>query len=231
MKKILKSKEEKNIFSIIIIIIVGCIVMAIVDRFIRPVYFIKSLIKFIFFLIIPIIYFKVTKNKDFKEIFKIKKENIGKYLLLGLGVYIFILGSYYITQNFYNFSGVVGVIEKNFRISKDNFVIISLYIAFCNSLLEEIFFRGIGFHMLSKYVSKKYAYLFSASTFAIYHMAIIDGWFSPIIFILIILGLLFAGYIFDYIDDKEENIYNSWMVHMFANFAINTVGFILFGII
>ena len=32
-------------------------------------------------------------------------------------------------------------------------------------------------------------------------------------------------------DEKYNNIYSSWLVHMCANFAINTVGFILFGIL
>ena len=35
----------------------------------------------------------------------------------------------------------------------------------------------------------------------------------------------------DYLNERCENIYMSWLVHMFANFAINTVGCILFGII
>ena len=29
-------------------------------------------------------------------------------------------------------------------------------------------------------------------------------------------------------DEKYENIYLSWLVHMFANFATNTIGFMLF---
>ena len=35
----------------------------------------------------------------------------------------------------------------------------------------------------------------------------------------------------DYLNELNNNIYSSWFVHMFANFAINTVGFILFGVI
>jgi hypothetical protein len=37
--------------------------------------------------------------------------------------------------------------------------------------------------------------------------------------------------IFNILNEKSENIYASWLSHMFANFAINTIGFILFGII
>ena len=44
-------------------------------------------------------------------------------------------------------------------------------------------------------------------------------------------GLIVGGCIFNYLNEKNDNIYPSWFVHMFANFAINTVGFILFGIL
>ena len=44
-------------------------------------------------------------------------------------------------------------------------------------------------------------------------------------------GLIAGGCIFDYLNEKNGNIYSSWFVHMFANFAINTVGMILFGVI
>lgn len=57
------------------------------------------------------------------------------------------------------------------------------------------------------------------------------GWFSPVLFILAILGLMIGGCIFNYLDEKNGTIFQSWMVHMFANLAINTVGMILFGMI
>jgi CAAX amino terminal protease family. len=48
---------------------------------------------------------------------------------------------------------------------------------------------------------------------------------------LLIAGLFFAGLVFNWLNEKAETIYASWMVHMFANFAINTIGYILFGIL
>jgi hypothetical protein len=57
------------------------------------------------------------------------------------------------------------------------------------------------------------------------------GWFSIWIYILSMAGLFIGGCIFNYLNEKCESIYPSWIVHMFANFAINTVGFILFGIL
>ena len=57
------------------------------------------------------------------------------------------------------------------------------------------------------------------------------GWFDVIVIALAIIGLAIGGMIFNYFNEKNENIYMSWLIHMFANFAINTIGFVLFGII
>ena len=57
------------------------------------------------------------------------------------------------------------------------------------------------------------------------------NWFNWILFIVAMLGLFIGGLLFNYLNEENENIYSSWLVHMFANFAINTVGFIMYGII
>jgi len=54
------------------------------------------------------------------------------------------------------------------------------------------------------------------------------GWFSPLIFLLALTGLFVGGLIFNFFNERFGNIYVSWLIHMFANFAINTVGFIMF---
>ncbi|NMO95148.1 hypothetical protein [Paenibacillus lemnae] len=38
------------------------------------------------------------------------------------------------------------------------------------------------------------------------------------------------GLLFNWLNEKNGNIYASWMVHMCANLAINTIGFMLFEI-
>ena len=67
--------------------------------------------------------------------------------------------------------------------------------------------------------------------FALYHIAMMTGWFSIWVFAIALLGLFLGGLIFNYLNEKSDNIYTSWFVHMSANFAINTIGFMLFGII
>lgn len=48
---------------------------------------------------------------------------------------------------------------------------------------------------------------------------------------LLLVWLIVGGCIFNYLNERNDSIYSSWFVHMFANFAINTVGFILFGVL
>ena len=57
------------------------------------------------------------------------------------------------------------------------------------------------------------------------------GYYGVHILALVVVGLFAAGIMFNYVNEKSENIYTSWLVHMFANFSINTVGAILFGIL
>ena len=59
----------------------------------------------------------------------------------------------------------------------------------------------------------------------------IGGWFSPIIYVLALIGLFLIGCFLNYLNEKCNNIYPSWLVHMFSNFGINTVGLILFDIL
>lgn len=223
-------KISKKLICTIVIVMLGCIVMAITDAIFKPTYIIKSIIKIIFFLIIPLIYFWKNKDSEIKKIIIPSKKGLIKSLILGVGVYVIIFSAYLIIRNFYDFFLIADLLINNVGVNGNNFIFIALYISFCNSLLEEFFFRGFAFLNIIKYMGRKWAYLFSSVMFAVYHIAIMNGWFSPILFVLAMLGLMIGGFIFNYLDEKNENIYNSWMVHMFANFAINTIGFIIFGI-
>lgn len=63
-------------------------------------------------------------------------------------------------------------------------------------------------------------------------MSFIDGFIKPpyLIKSVVKIVLFLGGLIFNYLNEKCKNIYPSWLVHMCANFATNTIGFILFGI-
>ena len=209
------------------------IAITLIDAFVRPNYFLKIPIKILFFLALPILFFLKNKDvlRDFKKIFVFKKAGILKALLLGLGVYAVFLGGYFLTRNIIDFSNVTSSLTEGMGITAENFIFVSLYISLMNSFLEEFFFRGFGFITLKKYTSRSVAYLFSSTLFAIYHIGMLVGMFNLGALALLLMGLIIGGCIFNYLNELNDNIYPSWFVHMFANFAINTVGFILFGVL
>ena len=204
-----------------------------IDAVIHPGYFVKIPIKILFFLIFPIIFFAANKAdfSEFKKIFIFRRGGLFRSLLLGAAIYSVIVLGYFLTRNIIDFSNVTSNLTAGMGITADNFIYVSLYISFMNSFLEEFFFRGYGFMTLKKYTGRKFAYLFSSSVFAAYHVGMLIGMFRIGALLLLLLGLIAGGCIFNRLNELNDNIYPSWFVHMFANFAINTVGFLLFGVL
>lgn len=223
--------NRKRIISIITIIILSCIVLAVIDGIIQPRYLLKSGMKLMLFLVIPFVYALFDKKLKLRELFKINKRGIKTAFMLCIPVYVVILAAYWLLKDVFDFSGITKALTNNIGVNGDNFLIVSVYISFINSFVEEFFFRGFAFLSLKRVTSGKAATIFSAAMFALYHIAIMTGWFSAGIFVITIAGLFLGGLIFNYLDARSDNIYTSWFVHMFANFSINTIGFMLFGII
>lgn len=223
--------KRREVIVITTLIVFCCLVMAIVDGIIRPDYAIKSVIKIVLFLLAPVLYSMYDKNLQLKSVLKFKKKDIKLTVGLAVAVYVVVLAAYFVTKNIFDFSGVTKSLESNIGVTGDRFIWVALYISFINSFLEEFFFRGFAFLTIRRLTTRRFAYVFSALMFTLYHIAMMGGWFSIWVYIIIMVGLFVGGLIFDYLNERNETIYSSWMVHMFANFAINTVGFILFGII
>lgn len=211
-----------------ILVIIACIVMGIVDAVIQPGYAIKSAIKIIMFLLIPIVYGLFLKEFNIKNLMKPDKKGLCIALCLGFVIYGVVLGAYWIFKDVFDFSALTGSLNETTGVNKSNFFWVAIYISFVNSLLEEFFFRGFSFITLKKLTSRRFAYVFSSMAFALYHIAMMIGWFGLPVILISLVGLFIGGMIFNRFDEKSENIYLSWLIHMFANFATNTIGFILF---
>lgn len=227
-----KLMKTRNLYVILTVFLCS-IIMSLIDGIIQPTYLLKSICKIGLFFIVPLIYFMIYKNeKDyFKRLFKLNIKSFIYSLILGISVYFIIIIAYFIFRNFIDFTSIQESLFNQGGINADNFIYVALYISFVNSLLEEFFFRGYAFMLLKKNKNIKFAYLFSSFLFAFYHVGMTIGWFHPIIYILAMLSLFVGGCIFNYLNNQFECIYSSWFVHMFANFAINTIGFLLFGLI
>ena len=219
-----KSKKEK--FGIIILVIVCCIIMALVETVIEPAYFVKSAAKIAVFLAVPLIVMKLLKIKIFDNNTKLNKKDVPKLLLTGAAIYGVIIGAFFLTRDVFDYSELVSSLSADQNVDSKNFIWIALYISFGNSFLEEFLFRFVSFIKLSEFVSKKFAYIFSSLMFAVYHIAMIGASFPLPLLLLALFGLAVGGFIFDLVDNKSKNIYNSWIIHMFADFAIMTIWYI-----
>ena len=218
---------KKSTVWVIAVTVAACAVMALVDGVWQPPYAIKSAIKILLFLGLPLFLSLTAKDIAYRELFRFQKKGFAIALGLGLGLYALILGAYFLIGGFFDFSAIVGNLSANAGVTKENFLFVSLYISFVNSLLEEFFFRGFVFTNLKRLKSRSFAHLFSAAAFSLYHVAMMIGWFSPLLFTLVMTGLVVGGMIFNYMNERLNTIYCSWLTHMFANFAINTIGFLL----
>ena len=204
--------------------------MAIVDGVISPGYFPKAAAKVVLFLAFPI--FAGSAGNNLKSVLKPgdRKELI-QSLLLGAAVYGIIIGAYFVLSPFLDLVKIKDMLHTRLGVNRDNFILVALYISVFNSLLEEFFFRGYIFLGLLGKTSRIKAHGISAGIFAVYHVAILKGWFSPLIFAVSMLGLFTGGILFNLLNERNKNIISSWLVHMGANLAINTVGLLMFGIL
>ena len=217
-------------FYIVIITIFACVCMGIVDAVIQPGYAIKSAIKIAMFLLLPFIYSLFDKEYKITKVFKPDKKGFRLAFLMSVLIYAVILSAYFIFRNVFDFSSLTSSLTSTTGVNKQNFIFVALYISFANSLLEEFFFRGFSFLTLKEVSDRKFAYIFSSLMFALYHIAMMIGWFSIGVILLSLVGLFVGGVIFNYFNEKYNNIYLSWLIHMFSNFATNTIGFILFSV-
>ncbi len=225
--------KQKKIY-VIASIVFCALAMSLVDSVLQPGYVVKSGIKICLFLIVPIAYFFVNaeQKKELKRLFVPKKKHLLLSLALGGAVFGAIIGGYFLLRGVIDFSGITNNLTQTAGVKRENFVWVALYISIVNSLLEEFFFRGYGFLHLKSLISRKAAYSVSAGLFALYHVGMTATMFDSVwLFLLSFIGLYIGGVLFNILDEKSESIYASWIVHMFANLAINTIGMILFGIL
>ncbi len=213
-------------WKIPVLVLAACTLMGLVDAVWQPGYIIKSAIKMVLFLGIPALWCRGAV----KPFLKPDKKGLFMAIFLGILVYAIIVGGYLIFRNVFDFSALTKSLGETTGVNTSNFLWVALYISFVNSFLEEFFFRGFSFLALRKYTSRKFAFFFSSIAFALYHIAMMLGWFSLPVVLLSLAGIFVGGLLFNLCDEKHGNIYLSWLIHMFANFATNTIGFILFAV-
>lgn len=205
--------------------ILVCVLMIFVEQLIQPVYVVKSFIKFVLFLG-GIFAYCLANKKTFLS-FTCKVKELKQILVIAISVYAFILICFFLLRDFMDLNQIRDSLMGKEGIDKQNFLFVAVYISLINSFIEELFFRGFTFKELKTLKNQHFAHVFSAGSFAIYHIGIISGWFSVPIFALMIIALFVAGIILNLFCQYADSIFGSWIVHVSANLAINTIGFMI----
>lgn len=219
---------------IIVSSLIACILLYFVEQVLVVSYLVKTVLKIMFFIIIPFIYMKFIKIQSPSNAEKYK--NTDKYhlkmgFLFGSLSFLIILITYYLLRNVVDLQSISYELQNKSKITASSFIFVGLYITLGNSFLEEYFFRGFVFLNLYEHKSKKFAYIYSSLLFGLYHIAIFKTWFSIELIGLALIGLITVGFIFNWLDTKSRNFFNSWIVHVLADSAIILIGLRMFGII
>jgi len=211
MKYILKST------NIVFLSVISCVVLLIIDRWFYSSYLIRTLFKILLLVMIPLFFIKTKRSVNF--LYK-KDFNLKFGLFLWLFSFSIIIIAYLLFWNFVDLDRIRFELLNNLKISKDNFIFISIYITFFNSFIEEFYFRGFIFLNVFE-ESPKFAYFFSSILFSLYHVSIFFTWFDKIwLFFLCLLGLFLWWLIFNLLNSKTKTLYNSWITHICADIAI-----------
>lgn len=205
--------------SILLAVALCCGVMILVETVLQPGYAVKSAVKLVLFL---------GTVLAFRPHGLLGREGLRMGLGLGAGIYALILLGFRMFRPFIDLEAIAAGLLGKEGVDRGNFLWVALYISIVNSFLEELLFRGLAFLELRRHT--RFAGIFSAGAFAVYHIGILEGWFSPWIYGLCLAGLFLGGLIFNRLD-RGGSILPSWLAHAAANLAINTIGLMMFGIL
>lgn len=217
--------DKKQNFTIgIIFALLSVSIVFITEQFIQPEYTIKSLVKIMSFMS-AILFYKVISRKELADIIRLHKiKNIKPILIFMICFFVGVTIAFFLFRDFLDLQSIKQSLLTKEKLTKENCIFVFLYIIFCNSFLEESFFRG--------FVSGIFSYnrigrIFSAILFSFYHIGIFISWFDPFIFVLSILGLTAVGLFLQWLSEKFDSILASYITHACANVAINIIGTLL----
>ncbi len=208
----------------------GCLIMLFTDGIWQPGYMIKSAVKVVVFLLLPLVLSRLT-GLSVTGYLRPKKSAVITGGLLGLATVLVILGAYALLHPYLDLSAVPQALEEDTGITKDNFLFVALYITLGNSLLEEFFFRGFSYFCLAGEVGQRFAAIFSSLAFAVYHAGMLITMLNPVLFALALAALACCGLFFIFLNRRSSSIWTSWLVHMGANIGINLIAMILLGML
>jgi uncharacterized protein len=97
------------------------------------------------------------------------------------------------------------------------------YVPLVNALGEEMFFRCGLYLEMADLGHERFATVFSAALFSLYHLSIVKSWFDPPLLAAMLSGLFIAGLFLNHIARRDRHILGVWLIHGLVNFLILSV--------
>ncbi|SRR6056297_1621981 len=224
-------KTQKRI--IIAYSLTAVLLLYAVEQILMPGYIIKSISKIMIFFVGPSLLYKALGKKK-KNSFFAKKGSVSlkRIVFFGAGAFASVMAAYELLRGQINPEIIIGELERALEVNAENFIVVGIYIIVVNAAIEEIFFRGFVFLNLknNSQGERFFAHGYSALLFSVYHLSIFKTWFDVKLIAVAILGLIAAGIFFNCIDEKNETIVYSYMVHACGDAAIILIGLRMFGL-
>ncbi|WP_162287809.1 CPBP family intramembrane glutamic endopeptidase [Indiicoccus explosivorum] len=210
----------------------ACLFLYIIEQVLDVNYAVKTAVKLVLFILLPLFYVWKIKQGRLSEILALKNagwRGLIPAFLFGFAAFSAVLAAFFILQESIDLAAIAYEMETKLGITPQVFVFVAFYVTFLNSLLEEFFFRGFLFLELHRLGYRTTAYVFSSLLFGLYHIAIFQSWFSLPVTLLALAGLIGVGFLFDWLVSRSDSFISSWIVHIFADIAIVLIGFHMFG--
>lgn len=193
--------------------------------------FMKQGYKLVLLVIVPLVVIYRFKRTTFTKEYHFNDlswRDVKRPLYVGVVLYVLTIIGYIIFRPIIGTDTLVTGLEER-GINADNIIFAGLYLSFINSFIEEFFFRGFLYQHFAM-CSKTVGYFVSSALFSIYHVLVMFAIFDVLMGIVATLGLGLVGIGLVYINQSNKSIVNSWIVHIFADLAVISIGvFLVFG--
>jgi membrane protease YdiL (CAAX protease family) len=214
--------------KLILLILVGCVLMAGVDASSWP-YPIKAILKMTLFIGLPVLWshrYPHWPKTDWRLPSHSLRLRLGALALAEIGL---LIGLLVVLLPVVDTSLLEEILRANFAGRPLIFLGVTFYIVVINAGLEEWYFRGFAYLRLRQALPKRWALVLSALLFSAYHLALMAGLFPLPLYITFVIGLAGVGAFFGWIDDRFNSLWPSFVIHASANLAMNLVAMHLLG--
>jgi membrane protease YdiL (CAAX protease family) len=225
-------KIRAIVLSAVGILVVVCYIW--VARVLQLEYTQKSTIKMAMFFAVPLLYWLAWQRQPLRSVLKRllpRRDQLPRLLvLLAAGALIIVAANLLVEPlgRLFGIQSIFAEIQARTGTTRQKILFVSVYIPLVNALGEEFFFRSFSSVELVDLGYRRFGFIFPAALFALYHLAIFQNWFSPVLLILCLAGLFLCGLLLNRIVNRERHILGVWLLHALVNIAILSVGYRLF---